>query len=83
MILKWKTQAILDVEETPEIILQAEKLISKNLKSKDALHIACALYAGCTYFLTTDDKILNKNHLIDGIEVINPVQLINKLENNE
>ncbi|GHV22705.1 hypothetical protein FACS189494_09900 [Spirochaetia bacterium] len=31
------------------------------LKRKDALHIACAIEAGCDYFLTTDGKILNKH----------------------
>jgi len=45
-----------------------------NIKKKDALHIACALYAKCQYFLTTDLKLLNKT--VNGISIINPVDFL-------
>jgi len=27
---------------------------------KDAAHLACAIKAGCDYFITTDDKLIKK-----------------------
>jgi predicted nucleic acid-binding protein len=47
---------------------------AKNIKQKDALHIACAIKAECEYFLTTDRKILNKN--IPEIKLLNPLDFI-------
>jgi len=48
-------------------------------RSKDALHISCALSAGCQYFLTTDDKILNKNGLIEELTIIDPIGFIREV----
>jgi len=40
----------------------------------DSLHIACAIYAKCDYFISTDDRILkykdNKIMIIDPIDFI-------------
>ena len=44
------------------------------------MHIACAVEAGCAYFITTDDKILNKNRTIKRIEIVNPVDMLDILE---
>ncbi|MCL2832242.1 MAG: hypothetical protein FWD78_03645 [Treponema sp.] len=49
-------------------------VIGKNIKRKDALHIACALKAECEYFLTTDKKLLNKK--IFDLKIINPLDFI-------
>ncbi|MCD4693261.1 MAG: hypothetical protein K8R79_10125 [Calditrichales bacterium] len=32
--------------------------MKKGLKSKDALHVSCAIEADCEYFITTDDKLI-------------------------
>ena len=39
---------------------KAQKLTEEGIKAKDALHIACAIYAIAEYFLTTDDSTTNK-----------------------
>jgi len=75
---KWKVLAGSDIDFSEEINEIARMLIKKGLKNKDALHIACALKGGCTYFLTTDKSVLNKQ--IDGITVINPVDFVRRLE---
>ena len=46
------------------------------VKSKDALHVACAVDAKCDYFLTTDDRILKKLKNFEDIAVINPLSFI-------
>jgi len=73
-IEKWQQYAKEDVDANAEIIKRAENLTSLNIKKKDALHIACALYAKCQYFLTTDLKLLNKT--VNGISIINPVDFL-------
>lgn len=69
---------MLDCEANEAIILDAERLQSIGFKSKDALHIACAVFGQCKYFITTDLKILNKK--VDGIRIINPLDFIRIME---
>jgi len=73
-ILKWKNIAIIDIDESKKIIAMANEIMKKNIKPKDSLHLACAIEAECSYFITTDGKILNKS--IDGIVVIDPIDFI-------
>jgi len=76
IIEKWKSKAILDIEENEHILQYAKELVSLGLKSKDALHVACAIEGKCDYFLTTDDKVLNKLKNYNKIEVVNPINVI-------
>lgn len=80
VILKWKKRAKTYIRESGYIVKKAEQLTKKDLKAKDALHIACAIEADCKYFITTDDKILNKNNKIKGIEIVNPIDMLDILE---
>ena len=72
----WKNSAIIDVEETGEVLSIASRLVKSSLKSKDALHLACAIVAKSDYFLTTDDSVTKKCANIKEIRVINPVNLL-------
>jgi len=78
-ITPWKAQAVIDVSETPEILRYAESLQQHTLKSKDALHVACAVSAGCEFLLTTDDLLLKKLRNFPAISVINPLAFITLL----
>jgi len=57
-------------------LLRAENFINKGLKSKDALHVACAIEADYKYFITTDDKLIKNMNSVDDIKVINPLNFI-------
>lgn len=61
-IANWKFQAMADTGETEEILSLAKSLTKQNIKSKDALHLACAIELKCEYFITTDFA-LKKNVL--------------------
>ena len=50
-----------------------------SVKSKDALHISCAIEAVCDYFITTDNEILKK-YKAGEIKVCSPIEFINILE---
>jgi predicted nucleic acid-binding protein len=74
--LKWKTVAVVDIDPIEEILNRGKDLGKKNIKKKDVLHIACAIKAGCGYFLTTDRGILNKE--IPEINTVNPLDFVRR-----
>lgn len=65
-------------EESEEILTFAESLSQKRIKTFDALHIACAVSAGCNYYLTTDKKLLNTP--IAEIKIVSPITFVNEME---
>lgn len=78
-IREWKNYTIMDINEETALLDKAKMLNQIGLRSKDALHISCAISAGCQYFLTTDDKILNKNALIEELTIIDPIGFIREV----
>ena len=78
-IREWKNYAIVDLDEEITILDKAKMLNQIGLRSKDALHISCAISAGWQYFLTTDDKILNKNGQIEELTIIDPIGFIREV----
>jgi predicted nucleic acid-binding protein len=52
----------------------ADEIIKTGVKTYDALHVACAIYAGCGYFITTDKRLLKYNS--DKINLLNPVDFV-------
>jgi predicted nucleic acid-binding protein len=57
----------------------AKTIMSRGIKQKDALHLACAIQSHCDYFITTDDEIIKKSDE-NEINVINPIGFIRILE---
>ena len=70
--------AIIDIDETDEIIEIANKARKTGLKTKDSLHVACAIVANCDYMLTTDKRFLK--YVDARIQVLNPMQFIIEME---
>ena len=78
-IAPWKSIATYCIaEESESILLFAESLASKGLKTYDALHISCAVAAHCEYYLTTDKKLLNTP--IPEIKIISPIVFVSEME---
>ena len=73
-IAKWKNIATLNVMSSESIVKRTNEIMRKGIKSKDAMHIACALDAKCHYFLTTDKKLLNTP--INKINIISPIDFL-------
>ena len=73
-IARWREKAILDINASETIVNCAKEIMLKGVKTKDALHIACAIEAKCHYLLTTDKKLLNTT--FDKIKVLNPIDFI-------
>jgi predicted nucleic acid-binding protein len=75
-IALWKDIAVVDCISEDSIVFEAEKLQSLGLKVFDSLHIACAIYMRCDYFITTDANLLKKK--VIGIEVVDPIEFIRR-----
>ena len=56
----------------------AAEIMSTGVKLMDACHVACAILAGCDYFITTDKRLLK--YQTDRIKVVNPVIYILETE---
>jgi predicted nucleic acid-binding protein len=62
-----------------EIPLKAAEIMKYNVKTLDALHIACAVITRCDYFITTDIPLLKKADKIEGVKVISPIGFVRML----
>ena len=77
-IFNWKNIAKIHCTENDEIIHYAENLKSMNIRTKDALHIACGVYTNSDYFITTDRQLFKLK--LEKIKIVNPLNFINELE---
>ena len=73
---KWKKYANLDVVENQEILRIATNLKKIGFHKMDSLHIACAIFSKCKYFLTTDDGVLKKSQIVHDIQINDPIGFI-------
>ena len=80
---RWKSHAIIDIEETTDVISNARLIQNLGVKSKDALHVACAIEAKCDYFCSTDDILLRKLSGFDKINALNPLSFLTVLEGSQ
>ena len=72
------TAEYIDVDKAGDIRTKAEEIMKTGVKMKDAYHIACAIYAKCNYFLTTDDRLLK--YASEEIQMLNPIDFIRRWE---
>jgi predicted nucleic acid-binding protein len=75
-IQRWRTEAVIDVDESAKVLTLASRMESNGLRAKDALHLACAIAARCDVFLTTDDVVLKKMRGSSDIMVLSPTDFI-------
>jgi len=66
------------IEAADEIMVNANKIALTGIKEKDSLHLACALFSQCDYFITTDDRLLKFKS--DKIKMIDPIQFVKEME---
>jgi hypothetical protein len=79
-IAKWQKLSTYDIEETPELLINAHFFVAAGIKAKDALHVACAIEGHADYFLSTDDKLLKRLATLNRIIAMNPTDFIKVLE---
>ena len=79
-ISNWKKRASIDTEETKALLDMALHLTSRQIKAKDALHIASSFVMRCDYFITTDLFIIKKLAGFKEVNVVSPIDFINCLK---
>lgn len=72
------TDAYVGLERQREIRTEAEEIMATGVKFKDACHIASAVFAGCTYFISTDKRLLK--YKTDKIKLVTPIEFLAELE---
>jgi len=77
-VYEWKSIAKIHCAENSTIIEYAEKLKNLKVRTKDALHIACGVYANSDYLITTDKHLFNLK--LDDIRIISPLAFLNEVE---
>jgi predicted nucleic acid-binding protein len=70
----------IDINKADIIEERAESFKKWNIKSNDAIHLACAVTGNCEYFITTDDGIL-KNYHGQDIHVCSPLDFVSEVYN--
>ena len=68
----------IDADKAQIIKEKAEEIMETGIKMKDAYHVACAVYASCDCFLTTDNRLLK--YYTDDIKVLNPIDFVKGME---
>jgi predicted nucleic acid-binding protein len=63
-----------DIEQIDEITIIRDKIMLTGVKLKDAFHLACAIFAECDYFITTDKRLLKYQD--NRINLVNPIEFI-------
>lgn len=79
-IASWKAKSVVDIDETPAVIAAASELLDLGVRSKDALHVACAVAAECRFFVTTDDRLRQRLLGYTRVEVIDPPSFVRLTE---
>lgn len=78
-IAVWRAYAEVDLEENSEILECARRFTHLGIKEMDALHMACAVQAGATHFLTTDDIILKSSPRILELRIVDPIGFVREM----
>ena len=78
-IAKRRSYSTVDVQETEDILRVSARVSTYGIKKIDSLHIACAVEAQADYFLTTDDRVLNKAGLVQDVQITDPIGFIKEV----
>ncbi len=70
-----------DSSKKNEILITARDIMTTGIKAKDAIHVSCAIYMNCDYFISTDDRLLKLKR--NDIIMINPMMFVKEMEENE
>jgi predicted nucleic acid-binding protein len=78
-IQPWQMLAQMDIGETENVLTRAHQVQALGVKSKDALHIACAIESAADYFITTDGALIKKARGLREIRVVNPLDFVESM----
>ena len=68
-------------DKASDIDSLVKEIMSTGVKAKDAIHVACAIYSGCDYFISTDKRLLK--YRTDRIRIVDPLEFIRMEDSND
>ena len=82
-IQRWQKLAIEDVDFNSEINQMSNEIQKNGIKNADAIHVACAIYAKCDYFISVDKRLLK--YPTNEIIICDPIEFLRvwEVEDNE
>ena len=72
--IKTSATAFIGADNTDVLKILTAEIMQTGIKIKDATHLACAIFAECDYFITTDKRVIN--HKTDKIKIVNPLEFM-------
>lgn len=82
-IERWKKNAAIHIEPNKSTEIIAKELNQKGIKPIDALHLGCAIYGKCEYFVTVDKGILKKAQTVTEIQITSPIEFLDCLKEKD
>lgn len=70
--------AATNINESEDVLNIANAAKNTGLKTKDALHVACAIMAKCDYLVTTDSRFMK--YTDSRIKMISPIEFVIEVE---
>lgn len=70
--LRKYSSIFIGLEHADKIYPLVAQIVRSGVKTEDAFHIACALYAECDYFLSVDNRVLK--YKTNSMCLINPLE---------
>lgn len=67
--------------KTTTVEARAKQLEKAGIKALDALHVTCSEISKCDYFITCDQRLINRAQTLTTIKTVNPIDLIQEVEN--
>ena len=72
------TAAYVGLERKGEIESMATEIMTTGVKFKDACHVASTIYAECSYFISTDKRLLK--YQTNEIKMVTPIKFVTETE---
>ena len=70
------------IERRKDLQEKIQEIMGYNIAYKDASHLACAIFTGCEYLLTTDIRF-QKRYMGNEINILNPLEFTRLVEEED
>lgn len=79
-VSQWRSYSLIEIAAGENVEHYAHDLLEFGIDKLDAIHIASATIGAADYFVTTDDKILRRSGKVAEVNIVNPIDLIEKIQ---
>ena len=79
-IFNWRNIATKIIHSNDNIVNNAKEINILGFGKKDSLHLASAIKSNIDFFITVDKGILKKRHLVQNLQIFNPIEVLSIIE---